>query len=54
MSTEAESETQKSTEYVRAPSVRSIVDMATLFGIIGAFVLIITAIVLGGLSLIHI
>ncbi len=48
MSTESESETQKSTEYVRAPSVRSIVDMATLFGMIGAFALIITAIVLGG------
>ncbi len=48
MSTEAESETQKSTEYVRAPSVRFIVDIATLFGIIGAFALIITAIALGG------
>ena len=48
MSTEAESETHKNTEYVRPPSVRSIIDIATLFGIIGAFALIITAIVLGG------
>ena len=48
MSTEAESETHKNTEYVRPPSVRSIVDIATLFGIIGAFALIITAIILGG------
>ena len=48
MSTEAEIEQQKAKEYVRAPSVRSIVDIATLFGIIGAFALIVTAIVLGG------
>ena len=48
MSTEAETEQQEAKEYVRAPSVRSIVDIATLFGIIGAFALIVTAIVLGG------
>ena len=48
MPTEAETEQQEAKEYVRAPSVRSIVDIATLFGIIGAFALIVTAIVLGG------
>ena len=48
MSTDAETEQQEAKEYVRAPSVRSIVDIATLFGIIGAFALIVTAIVLGG------
>lgn len=49
MSTEAEpGPTTEAAEYVRAPSVRSIVDVATVFGIVGAFALIITAIVLGG------
>ena len=48
MPTEAEPESPQKTELVRSPSVRSIVDVATLFGIIGAFALIVTAIVLGG------
>lgn len=48
MSTDAETGPTEKTEYVRAPSVRSIVDVATLFGILGAFALIVTAIVLGG------
>jgi len=48
MSSEAESKQNETTDYVRAPSVRSIVDVATVFGIVGAFALIITAIVLGG------
>ena len=48
MPTEAEPESPQNTELVRAPSVRSIVDLATLIGIIGAFALIVTAIVLGG------
>ena len=48
MSTDTNSAPPEKTEFVRAPSVRSIVDIATLFGILGAFALIITAIVLGG------
>ncbi len=48
MSSEAKSKQNETTDYVRAPSVRSIVDVATVFGIMGAFALIITAIVLGG------
>ena len=48
MSTDTENEQQETMEYVRAPSVRYIIDIATLFGIIGAFALITTAIVLGG------
>lgn len=48
MSSEAKSKQNETTDYVRAPSVRSIVDVATVFGIVGAFALIITAIVLGG------
>ena len=48
MSTDTNSAPPEKTEFVRAPSVRSIVDIATLFGILGAFTLIITAIVLGG------
>lgn len=48
MSTDTKNEQQETMEYVRAPSVRYIIDIATLFGIIGAFALITTAIVLGG------
>ena len=48
MPTEAENGPSDKAEYVRAPSVRSIVDVATLFGILGAFALIATAIILGG------
>ena len=48
MSIDTENEQQETMEYVRAPSVRYIIDIATLFGIIGAFALITTAIVLGG------
>ena len=48
MSNDTNSAPPEKTEFVRAPSVRSIVDIATLFGILGAFALIITAIVLGG------
>ena len=48
MSTDTNSAPPEKTEFVRAPSARSIVDIATLFGILGAFALIITAIVLGG------
>ena len=48
MSTDTENEQQESMDFVRAPSVHYIIDIATLFGIIGAFALITTAIVLGG------
>ena len=48
MATEAESEEPEVADYVRTPSVRPIIDVATVFGIAGAFALIAIAIVLGG------
>ena len=48
MSTKVGPDSPQKTEFVRTPSVRSIVDVATLFGITGAFALIVTAIFLGG------
>lgn len=48
MTTEAEADEPEVAEYIRTPSVRPIIDIATLFGIVGAFALIAAAIVLGG------